>query len=91
MYKFSKDYGLLYERLLQGHQGIGRVMTGDFYDGDIVSITRFAPFSIHIGQRGMSHGSIFPFHGEDGYSEETAFINTCEYCKLEWINPDDQG
>jgi len=85
-YNLSQDYKKLFEFLTQGNDAAGFVTTDDYMNGDVVGITRRGPYQIHIGVRGYSHASIYPFNAEDG-SEEDVFITACEFSRLKWIAP----
>lgn len=85
-YDLSADYVKLLEFLKAGNDAAGFVTTDDYHNGDVVGVTRRGPYNIHIGVRGYSFASVYPFNSEDG-SEEEVFIKACEFSRLKWIKP----
>ena len=85
-YCLSTDYAKLLQFLIAGNDAAGFVTTNDYMNGDVVGITRRGPYNIHIGVRGYSHASVYPFNAEDG-TEEEVFIKACEFSRLKWIKP----
>jgi hypothetical protein len=86
-YNLSRDYKRLFQFLLANGKAAGFLRTGDFYDGDVVGISRPKPWTVLIGVRGHSFANVYPFNEEDGRTEEDEFIRACEFAKLEWIEP----
>ena len=85
-YDLSADYVKLLEFIKAGNDAAGFVTTDDYHNGDVVGVTRRGPYNIHIGVRGYSFASVYPFNSEDG-SEEEVFIKACEFSRLKWIKP----
>lgn len=87
-YFLSTDYKKLFAFICAGNRAAGFTRVDGFHNGDIVGITRRAPWNIHIGYRGMSFADVYPFNAEDGAgTEEEVFIKACKFAKLEWIDP----
>ena len=94
MYKLSKDYKLLFEKICDGHVAACfvdyMIRCGDGYKPhpirDICQIKRKDEYEISISARGISYGNIYDFDSVHG-TEEEVFINTCKAGNIEWIQP----
>lgn len=89
MYSLSTDYAELFRLICAGHIAVGfvdyRFNPGDEPPmRDVVQIRRDGEFSILIGARGISYGSIYPFQSRHG-SEREVFIATCQAINLAFI------
>lgn len=91
MYRFSRNYGELFDFIAIHKTAAGIMRSGDFYDGDIIGINRPSEWNIHIGCRGHSFASIYPFMKEDGFTEKEQFLKACEFAQIEWIDPIDRA
>jgi hypothetical protein len=90
-YKLSKDYNLLFDKLVVGEELVGFVdyqftsLKGKYDPSrDVCKIIRKGQFDINLGARGISYGSISELFS-DTHSELELFVLECKRLNLLWI------
>ena len=93
MYKFSKDYDLMFTYLMMGND-IFCLVDYDFYrDGrdtrirDVCRCRRKKDGTITFGVRGVEYGSVNDWNIDEKNTELKLFKDECEYLNLEWVLP----
>ena len=86
MYKFSKDYDLMFTYLLNGNDIFCLVLRKNKIR-DVCRCRRKEPGYIIFGVRGIEYGHILNFDIDEKNTELKLFKQECESLKLEWVMP----